>query len=189
LITVGVFGEFWVGAKVSSISAQLRSKGHELEAIMADRVAKSELETAIAKQRAAEAALELARLKAPRALTDAQANEISRSIAQFSGQEYELATIMGGAEPSAFAERIAEVLNAAHWKSTDSEGLRNIFGNRGISVLYHPKSGARTRDAASTLTKAIASCGISVALETDESTPANRVRIEVSDEPIKTTTK
>lgn len=33
LITCGVFGEFWVGAKVSSISAQLRSKGHELEAI------------------------------------------------------------------------------------------------------------------------------------------------------------
>lgn len=138
-----------------------------------------------AKQQAGEASLALATLKAPRTLNDKQVAAISESLRSFSGQEFELGTVMGGAEQTAFANRIYTTLVGGRWKFINEQvGFRNIFGD-GLTVAYNPDAEIKVRDAASLLVKAFASQGINTVLTKDMSTPPSRVRIEIGEEPVK----
>jgi hypothetical protein len=158
----------------------LSSTKQQQEAAAANESAKK------AEASAAEAKLELERLKAPRRLTDTQAQEMSGELKRFSGQEFELSTALGGAEPTALSNQIFPILTGAHWKYVEPHGYRYVIGGDGVLVAIQPDADSKTRDASLTLVKALTSHGIASMLTTDSTTLPNRVRVQVSDKPINT---
>lgn len=174
-------------ANRAAAQSKAKAEGFRLEIAKArESAARAGERAASAMAEAAKLKLELERLKTPRTLTDQHISEITESLKRFAGQEFELGTIMGGDEPTAFAEVILKVLIRADWKSVQTGGFRNVFGTNGVTIVIHPDADSRTRNAASALAKALGSDAIRTATATDPSTPANRVRVEISDEPIKT---
>jgi hypothetical protein len=182
----GVRAEAATANKAAGLAREHAENANALAKRYQAQISDSNARAKEADARALEAELALARLKAPRTLTDKQLLEISKSIKFFAGQEFELSTVMGGTEPTAFADRIYKALIGGRWKFVNPGGYRNVFGTNGVTVMYNPGAETRVRDAASSLASALDSHGVKATLAKDESTPANRVRAEISDEPIKT---
>jgi hypothetical protein len=121
MITIGVWGEIHFGRVA-------REAGDSVQAQ--------------ANARANEAALELARLKAPRVLTTLQAMSLSDKLRPFSGQSATVTASPRTFEAMSLADQIANMLGMAEIKPTrqDRWGTFDPGVSEGIAVAYLPGS-------------------------------------------------
>jgi hypothetical protein len=112
-----------VGYQISDISqseadqriADANARGEEARA----EAAQANERAAMAEERSAEANLELARMKAPRALTAEQQNRITEKIMPFAGKQFDVAIPPGDPEPFMLMEVIEAAVRAANWVQRD----------------------------------------------------------------------
>lgn len=118
-----------------------------------------------AEERAAEANLELARLKAPRTLTAEQKNRISERVRKFPGTIFDATTYPGEPEAVAFTNIISELLEAAGWTLNPRRGQSSLMGSAsGMVVVIGKHAGAPAEMAGKELTAALAGEGVTVSL-------------------------
>jgi hypothetical protein len=126
---------------------------------------------AIAEKQAAEANLELARLKTPRSLSPEQHNGIVERLRQFAGTQFDTALVPGDPESAKFLVTIEEVLLQAGWKQIDWEGGDIVFNRDGkpvagmtsannVIVAIFPEQIQTLEPAALSLVAALKSAGI-----------------------------
>jgi hypothetical protein len=108
LVALGVaieFGGDWISRPFERVVKEAREK----------EVVELRHDTATANERAANAELELAKLKAPRLLSAEQQAIFTRELRPFAGTTFRIVTYTGLAEPLALSEQIAAALIAAGW--------------------------------------------------------------------------
>lgn len=143
------------------------------------------LKIAEAQREAANARLALEEFKAPRRLTDKQAQEISSELKVFSGHEFDILEYLLTSEPLALQDQLYRVLVGATWKYIDFKAYRPVLAGDGVLVSRHPNADSNTKKAADLLVKALSSRGIAAELRANspESIEQNRVRIQVGAKP------
>jgi hypothetical protein len=77
---------------------------------------------AIATQKAAEANLEIERMKTPRTLDAKQKTRIAQKLAKYAGQQFDLACVHGDPEPYKLMGQIEDALLQAGWIAIDWTG-------------------------------------------------------------------
>ncbi|WP_441281068.1 hypothetical protein [Tardiphaga sp. 862_B3_N1_1] len=92
-----------------------------------EKIAFAVNDAAQANARAAEANLELARLKAPRSLSEEQKAKIIGAIHDFSGTVFDSALVPGDAESAIFLATLEEILQRGGWKQIDWKGGGVVF--------------------------------------------------------------
>jgi hypothetical protein len=151
-----------------------------------ERISKNEAETATANaraaeadQRAAEANLELIRIKAPRRLTPAQQETIIAKLKQFAGTPFDIGLVQGDAEAAELMIQIEAVLTATGWTQTDWVGGDILMTRAGkpkeglvtatsVVIVLHPQNASTLGNAAATLIDALSLEGIPIRTDTTE---------------------
>ena len=137
-----------------------------------ERAAKAEL-------RAAEANLELAKLKAPRTLTAKQKNRITEKVNKFPGTTFEVITYPGEPEPVAFSNIIADILVQAGWLLNPNHSSGSLLGlASGVIVVVGKQAGAKAEEAGIVLLEALISEGVAAKLG-HESLQINPIKIAI----------
>jgi hypothetical protein len=123
IVVGGVFGEAWASKELASINNQLRMKTSELRADSDQLLAWAIQEAGNADERAAanekqaaKAELELARLKAPRSLTEAEKRELIKELKPFAGTPVTILFEFSDGEVKALMDQLWDVFNKAGWK-------------------------------------------------------------------------
>jgi hypothetical protein len=141
-VVVGVMVEGLADGGIFLASGKLQMiQEMELECMQLE-TAQANARAAEANQKAQEAVLELARLTAPRALTQEQRGRIVDKLKQYSGTEYDITVSTSDPEILGFVFTIELVLSTAGWTELDwkgnGEGLVRSEGERiirdGVSV-------------------------------------------------------
>jgi hypothetical protein len=89
-----------------------------------------------ATKKAQEASLELAKFKAPRALTQEQRGRIADKLKQFSGTEYDIAISENDPEILDFVSLVEIVLSTAEWTELDWKGTgEGLIRGRGKPII------------------------------------------------------
>ena len=113
-VALGTFGSIKMGALRDQFSNE--------------RIAANEAETAKAQATAASAQLELAKLKAPRALDSDQIRRMIAKLLPFAGQQFAMITYWNTQEPTDFTKKIGEnVLIPAGWKFVKAERFEALI--------------------------------------------------------------
>jgi hypothetical protein len=139
-----------------------------------ERIAALDSETAKANAEAAQANLELAKLKAPRALSQEQIEKISEEIKAFAGTNFDTASTQDG-EAIGFLTQMESVLVSAGWVQADwvggallhdRPGKRNagIVGATGVIVQIDASKSLSFSAAAIALVSALRAIGIEAAM-------------------------
>jgi hypothetical protein len=110
LIALGVYCEIHFGRRV-------KTAAEELQRLSDEKIAEAEARASEANQKAQEAILELAKFRAPRALTGEQMMRIAEKLNQFSGTEYDVALHSNDPELLGFLFFIEFTLLRAGWKA------------------------------------------------------------------------
>jgi len=170
-----------VGAVITLISVSLlmwstRIKDHRFE----KEIAQLNIDAAKANERAAEANLELAKLKAPRTVSPEQQSRIIEKLKGFPGTTFEVITYPGEPEPVAFSNVIAGLLERAGWRLNPNNSKGSLLGlASGVVVVIGKQAGASAEEKGKTLLEALVSEGISARLGYD-SLQVNPVAIEIA---------
>jgi len=98
-------------------------------------LAEYQARAAEALQKAREAELELARLKAPRALTQEQRARIVGKLQQFSGTEYDITVSDVDPEILGFVFAVELVLSTSGWTELDWQGTGETFIRQGQPLI------------------------------------------------------
>jgi hypothetical protein len=156
----------------------------------AKQIASIELETAkvneqakLAEERAAEAKLELEKLKTPRSLSAAHQAEIAAKIKQFSGQTFDVALNASDPEAGYFWNGLEDAILAAGWTQLDWKGGMIVFDRTprktagvisviGVIVQMHPDKAMAFSGAALALVAALKAVGIDARAEPGSGTQA-----------------
>jgi hypothetical protein len=157
-------------AERSADTAQLLARGARQEAdsfekdivSAKEQAADAESHLAEALKRAARAQAELDRLKAPRTLSDEQAEALARKLKPFGPQVFEVTPYWDSKESRTIAERIAAVLvEGAGWKIEQPKAWTGLLGGVvGIIVYVHPEADNSTKQAAETLVSELVNDGL-----------------------------
>ena len=99
------------------------------------QLAEYQARAAEALQKAREAELELARLKAPRALTQEQRARIVGKLQQFSGTEYDITVSDVDPEILGFVFAVELVLSTSGWTELDWQGTGETFIRQGQPLI------------------------------------------------------
>ncbi len=94
--------------------------GNVKEAYLRQELANTNLRAANAEQRAADATLELARIKTPRSLTNIP--ELVASLEPFKGTEYMFSFVFQDEDSTKLLQALDDVLQRAKWKRVKSQG-------------------------------------------------------------------
>jgi outer membrane murein-binding lipoprotein Lpp len=144
LVAAGVaieFGGDWIArpfertvkesreAQLSSLNSETARLSAESETARASIAAANE-RAATAEQRAAEANLELARMKAPRTLNAEQQERIASKLKPFGAIPFDF-SVQTDTEPIDLMEQVAATLEAAGWVRRPIEGVDITTGPRG----------------------------------------------------------
>jgi hypothetical protein len=198
LVVIGVAGETFFGVRIWWNNRKLHtiqdSENEELRLKISqanDRTAAAESQIALlnaqakqAEAKASQAQLDLARFKAPRALTDEQAKVIAEKLKQFGPQAFEVTTYWDSVEPMAFSQRLADILvRSAGWKLEQPKAFHALLGGLvGVQVYVHPLADDQTRAAASALVAVLTEEGVfaKLKLETTENNPKhNKIALNI----------
>lgn len=115
--------------------------------------------------RAAEANLELERLKAPRSLTAEQQLRIMEKVKLFHGTTFEVTTYPGEPEPAAFSSVIADILVRAGWVLNPNDSRGSLLGlASGVVVVVGKQAGAKAEQTGEALLESLTSEGVSARL-------------------------
>jgi hypothetical protein len=157
-----------------------------------ERISKNEADTATAnaraaeaEQRAAEANLQLIRIKAPRRLRPAQQERIIAKLKPFAGTLFDVGLVQGDAEAAELMIQIEAALQAAGWTQIDWVGGDIIMTRAGkstagsitatsVNVAVHPENEPTLGNAAATLINALSLEGIAVRTGTSGAGFSNR---------------
>ncbi len=169
-------------ADARSAEASAKAEGFRLD------IAKANASAAIAQAEAAKANLELARLKAPRTLTDEQATRIAHAVASFAGQEFDITPYRDIEESLNIANRILQTLvsNTAGWLYRPlPNGSFLIGGLEGVQVWRHPEADKKAKDAADSLVTALNREGIAAVLrmENPKNPKENKINLNIGTKP------
>ncbi len=160
-------------AREAAAKAQATAEGFRLD------IAKANQRAEEAKERAAQANLELARFKAPRTLSPEQQKQISEKLKTFAGRQFDVA-ILVEPEPQDLLLQVENALTAAGWIEIDWKGGGNfaeitfvrkgrptvgIATVSGLIVQMHPDQVSELGTAAQALTSALNAEGISAKAE------------------------
>lgn len=115
LIALGVYCEIHFGRRV-------KTAAEELQRLSDEKIAEAEARASEANQKAQEAALALAELKAPRMLTPEQRGRIGEKLKRFSGTEYDIAISLSEPEILDFVFLVEVALSMAEWIELDWQG-------------------------------------------------------------------
>jgi hypothetical protein len=92
-----------------------------------------------AQAHAAESELELAKLKAPRSISEEQAEEIANALRKYPSQQFQIATFWDLKEPVELSKRLYAILLKAGWTYAKPEHPGIILGGlEGIHVFANP---------------------------------------------------
>jgi hypothetical protein len=184
--------KFWAGVLVG-IGILGEISGDRLAAPL-EKVIDDAREVQVARlsKDAAEANLELAKLKTPRTLSSDQKRKIVASLRAFAGQKFSLAV---GQDPEQFnlLEDIKSILLSAGWIKIPAVGFGDIslgdaafaFGT-GVVVRFSPNASADTQGVAIALASALQSEGIGSAPEADTRIPdALTLNVLVGSKPMR----
>jgi hypothetical protein len=165
LIAIGLAIEYVCIRKAAFAAVELQRSADE-------KIAASGLQSAEANQKALEAQVELARLKAPRTLSPKQQERITSKIEQFSGQEYAIG-VSTSSDAVSFSDLIDTLLKAAGWKKVAPLGAVTVHGAAfaltaiaGIRVQVAPSQKAEYEPIADVLASALAFEGIEASAAT-----------------------
>lgn len=111
--------------RTSALEVQAKRAEADFERAKADiagadaRAAEANARAAVAEKGAADANLELARLKTPRSLKGEQQDEIIGKLKRFTGTQFDTALVPGDPEPAVFLVAIERILQQAGWSQID----------------------------------------------------------------------
>jgi hypothetical protein len=168
LVAIGAVGGSVAGYLHWRRSGQLQTVLEAENLAQQQEIAKANATAAQAQQRAAEATLELARMKAPRTLT---AEPIVSMIKPFAGTPFDVGLVQGDAEAADFMLVLEGVLKAAGWREVDWVGgdivmtregkpVAGLVTTRNIAVAVHPEKASTFGNAAAALGDALNAQGI-----------------------------
>jgi len=162
LVAMGVGYEF----VADRLAAPLRKR---IEIARETELGKLHEEAADANARAAEANLELARLKLPRTLTQQQRQELTDEMKAFSGQRFSMSAAQ---DPEAIdlVRTIGECLRGSSWEQTAPQTDMNIGDigvsiGRGVRIQVPHGSSPRTQEIARALASALNAKGLATIFE------------------------
>lgn len=144
---------------VSAKRQAVEAESHLVEALR---------EAAAARREAAQAAAELAKYRAPRWLTEPQAQEIIDKVRPFGPQLFEIIPYWDAKESLGIAQRIADILTrpVPGWKLEQPKSATMLLGGIvGVQVWMHPAADEDTRQAADALVSALNAAGIETILK------------------------
>ena len=150
-----------------------------------ERVGDEAIMTAL-QQRADVAETSLRKLTADRIPTTDQVGAIVKTLAKFSGQEYQIVTFWDMREPLALANRVHSILQSSGWKYIPYETATMMLGGiEGIQVWVHPTADEQVRNAANALVDALNGADLAAVLkEQNPKNPKdNKIGISVGTKP------
>ncbi len=164
------------------------TKGYE------SQIAQANERAANAEQRAAEAALELAKLKTPRSLSKQQQERIAAKVKPFSGTPFDL-WVSTDSDSTALMEIIDAKLRSAGWKFIEPEGSilyahkAGVIAQSGISIHVPEEHLAEWGPAIAALRDALKSEGIpattfSDTAEGEKDMKRDRVHVLIGSKPL-----
>lgn len=162
LVAIGVGYEFVANRLEKPLRAKVEAaRERELEQLRSD--------TAQANERAADANLELARLKAPRTLNAEQRQQLTREMEAYSGQWFSMSAV-SETEAMDLVRIIGDCLRAASWEmqapQTDvTSGNIGISIGRGVRIQVAHGSSPRTQDIARKLASSLQEKGLATIFE------------------------
>jgi hypothetical protein len=124
LIALGVAAEILFARKA-------RSKAEALQRRSDEKVAEANARAAEANKKANEAALELAKFRAPRELTQEQRDRIASKLKEFSGTQYDIAVHSITPEILSLVDTVEIILSSAGWTELDWKGPSLLALTRG----------------------------------------------------------
>ena len=156
-------------ASAKAAAAETKTEGFRLNIAEANRQAEE------AKERAAQANLELAKFKAPRTLSPEQQKRVSDNLKLFAGAQFDMA-LNTDPESQDLLPQIEDALKASGWDELDWSGGDLVFKRAGrpvagivvmtgVIVQMHPDEVPVLRDAAAALASALSMQGISARAE------------------------
>lgn len=168
--------------RTSALEVQAKRAEADFERAKADiagadaRAAEANARAAVAEKGAADANLELARLKTPRSLKGDQQDKIIRKLKPFTGTQFDTALVTGDPEPSVFLVVVERILQQAGWSQIDWKGGDILFTREGkpvagmtsannVIVAIFPEQIAKLEPAALTLVAALNAEGIPAQLQ------------------------
>jgi len=179
---------YWTGGiEKMEFDKKLRASNLEIEVARASAAEANKI-AAEATERANNAALELAKYRAPRRIAESQIEKLASKLLAFGGIEFEIGVPNGNREAEILAEQIERVLLAAAWKPVDwkggvllmGRGDRNKWGYisaNGIVILFDPSEKTLLEKPAETLAALLAKEGFASVFGPRESEGADRERI------------
>jgi hypothetical protein len=124
------------------------------------QAAKAIERAAVADQHAADANLALERYKAPRAITDADAEIMRKNLEAFSNTRIEIFLTSDISEVINIHTRIIQILHDAHWQPESWNLMGGSMAATGAVVLIKNGSGKRVTDVAQALTASLNLAGV-----------------------------
>jgi hypothetical protein len=168
LVAIGAVGRSVAGYLHWRKSGELQTVLEAENLAQQQEIAKANATAAQAQQRAAEANLELARMKAPRTL---RAEPVVSILKPFAGTSFDVGLVQGDAEAADFMLVLEGVLKAAGWREVDWAGgdivmtregspTAGLVTTRNVAVGVHPARALTLGNAAAALADALNAQGI-----------------------------
>lgn len=194
LVVVGTYGVFKFGSIKEHFSDERISANEALTARANADMEIAKKETASLKLQAADAELQLAKLKAPRALTGEQQKQLAGMIHLFSGQKYCALLPPAGTDTETLWMSLDAALTGAGWLRTNPPGLMvgnppagvAINAQPGVYIGMAPSNRMKIGPAAQALAKALNSVGIvaQAGLDTEAEKDTATIRIVIGLKPL-----
>jgi hypothetical protein len=171
LVAIGAVGGSVAGYLHWRRSGQLQTILEAENLAQQKEIANANATAAQAEQRAAEANLELARMKAPRTLMPERQESVVSMLKPFAGVRFDVGLVQGDPEAAAFMILLEAVLNAAGWIEVDWVGGDIVMTREGkptvglvttanVAVAVHPEKTSSFGNAAAALGEALNAQGI-----------------------------
>jgi hypothetical protein len=167
-----LFLQFWSSGvreeqsnwRTSSLEVQAKRADADLARAKAD-IATADARAADANARALEAQAELARLKAPRSISDSDMARLISALSKFAGTNAAIYVLGEGPEPNSLAASISDVLTQSHWEVL-SWNWSGAGAATGVVVLFKPGSAVEIEKSCDALANALNSAHIASSKET-----------------------
>jgi hypothetical protein len=174
-----------IGTVGGSIAGYLRwSKNNQLQTIIEAENLETQKVIASANANAAQANLELARMKAPRTLSEEQRERVISVLKPFAETQFDIGLVQGDPEATEFMTVIEVVLQKAGWKQVDWNGgdivmtrrdkpILGVVTTANVAVITHPMTAYVIENAAAAFSEALSAVNITVVNGTDKAAYVN----------------
>jgi hypothetical protein len=176
-VLIGTYGTIKMGAVKErfsneriSVNEMETSRATESASIAQEEAARANKAAADANERAVKAALELAKFRAPRILSQAQQLRITEETKSFADTRFVVGITAGSAESASLADQIVRALTAAKWDQArwdqfyfdlPAAGVVDVIG---VVIQTHPRRAKDLKGAVDALSNALQTANLSVSI-------------------------